>query len=97
MVVPGVSQLKKGDWLVLPVPPDDGGFYRPYHGGAVFARDESRTRFVRRLVRDDAISGATIPTLYGGRYPFTGRDHPRLVVDIYRVTADWVPQPPVLR
>lgn len=97
LVVPGVSQLKKGDWLVLPVPPDDGGFYRPYHGGAVFARDESRTRFVRRLVRDDAISGATIPTLYGGRYPFTGRDHPRLVVDIYRVTADWVPQPPVLR
>ena len=94
LVVPGVSQLKKGDWLILPVPPDDGGFYRPYHGGALFTLDESRTRFVRRLVRDDAISGTTIPTLYGGRYPFTGRDQPRLVVEIHRVVADWVPQPP---
>ena len=94
LVDPGVSPLRRGDWLILPVPPDDGGFYRPWHGEAYFTLDPARTRFVRRQVWDDRLSGATIPTLYGGRYPFVGRDHPRLVVEIHRVTADWVPQLP---
>ena len=94
LVDPGVSQLRRGDWLILAVPPDADGFYRPYHGDALFTLDPERTRFVRRRVWDDRLSGTTVPTLYGGRYPFTGRDHPRLAVEIHRVVADWVPQPP---
>ena len=97
LVEPGASKLRAGDWLILPVPPDEDGLHRPYHGEAVFMLDESKLRFVRRIVRDDLLSGSTVPTLYGGHYPVVGRDYPRLVVEIYRVTADWVPQPPAAR
>jgi hypothetical protein len=92
-VVPGVSVLRRGDWLILSVSPGEGSFTRPNRGDNQFKVDKSRTVFVRRLVRDDAISGTTIPSLYGWRYPFVGRYHPRLVVEIHRVTADWVPPP----
>ncbi len=96
LVTPGVSRLRKGDWLILTGPPDDDSFTRPYHGAAVFTLDPERTVYIPRYDRvwDDRLSGTTVPALYSGRYPFVGRDGPRLVVKIYRVTADWVPQPP---
>ncbi len=96
LVTPGVSQLRRGDWLILPGLPDDDGFNRPYHGEALFTLDPARTVAIpaRDRVWDDRLSGTTVPALYSGRYPFVGRDGPRLVVKIYRVTADWVPQPP---
>jgi len=40
----------------------------------------------------DALSGQTIPQMYGGGSgPLRGRDHPRLRVGVYRVKRDWWP------
>ncbi|HEY2784533.1 MAG TPA: hypothetical protein VGJ05_06105 [Fimbriiglobus sp.] len=90
-VVPGQSRLRKGDWLVFPAIPDDTGFYRPFHGGAKFRLDPDYLERKIEFVWLDALSAQTIPELYGGRYPFIGRDHPRLRVVVYRVRRDWVP------
>jgi hypothetical protein len=90
-VVPNASRLEPGDWLVFPIVPDDQGFYRPYHGGAKFRPDPRYLVPEIEFVWRDLLSAQTIPTLYGGRYPVTGRDHPRLRVVVYRVTAAWAP------
>ena len=71
--------------------PDDAGFYRPYHGGAKFRPEAAFVEAVVEFTWLDAVSGQTIPTLYGGRYPLAGRDGPRLRVVVYRITRDWVP------
>jgi hypothetical protein len=90
-VVPGASQLEPGDWLVFPVVPDDVGFYRPYHGGAKFRIDPRYVTPEIEFTWRDWLSAQTIPTLYGGRYPVMGRDHPRLRVLVYRVVREWKP------
>jgi Dolichyl-phosphate-mannose-protein mannosyltransferase len=90
-VVPNRSVLLKGDWLVFPEIPDDSGFYRPYHGGAKFRIDVAHCKSVTEFVIDDPLRATTIPTLYGGTAPIRGRDHPRLKIVIYRITADWHP------
>jgi hypothetical protein len=90
--VPGMSRLAAGDWLVYPAIPDDVGFYRPYHGGAKLRPDPAYVEPVVEFIWLDALSGQTIPPLYGGRYPMSGRDHPRLRVVVYRVIRDWVPE-----
>lgn len=90
-VVPDRSKLVPGDWLVYPAVPDEIGFYRPFHGWAKFVPDPNCLAKETEFVADDWLSGTTIPTLYGGGYPFVGRSHPRLRVIIYRVTADYVP------
>lgn len=91
LTVPGRSQLRAGDWLVLPVTPDEVGFYRPYHGEAIVQVEPAAVQFVARLIWDDGLPAQTIPPLYGGGMPVTGRDHPRLTVDVFRVARDWVP------
>jgi hypothetical protein len=91
LVVPDQTKLRIGDWLVVPEPPDEVGFYRPYHGGATFQLDRASVERVTEFVWDDLIAGQTIPNLYGGVVPVHGRDHPRLRVAVYRVTRDWVP------
>jgi hypothetical protein len=85
---PGRTAFRPGDWLVLPVTPDEFGFYRPYHGGAIVDVDPARVEVVAVLTWDDWLPAQTIPTLYGGRYPVVGRDHPRLAVVVYRVTGE---------
>jgi hypothetical protein len=90
-VVPGECRLEPGDWLVFPVVPDDVGFYRPYHGGAKFYPNPEYLTPEIAFIWRDGLSGQTIPTLYGGRYPVVGRDHPRLRVVVYRVTKRWIP------
>lgn len=90
-VVPDRSVLMTGDWLVFPVIPDDVGFYRPYHGGAKFRPDLRHLKQEFEFVNDDWLNGQTIPTLYGGGFPFLGRRHPRLRVAVYRVTEMYVP------
>jgi hypothetical protein len=91
-VAPGTSRLAAGDWLVYPAIPDDVGFYRPYHGRAKLRPDPAYVEPVVEFIWLDALSGQTIPPLYGGRYPIAGRDHPRLRVVVYRVIRDWVPE-----
>jgi hypothetical protein len=93
LVDPGHSELRAGDWLVLPVAPDEQGFYRPYHGEATFRLDPDAVESVAVLWWDDGIAGQTIPNLYGGTVPVRGRDHARLRVVVYRVTRDWTPAP----
>lgn len=94
LVDPGRSALQAGDWLVVPVPPDEErGFFRPYHGEAKFRLDPESVEPVAELWWDDWLAAQTIPNLYGGVVPVIGRDHPRLRVRVYRVTRDWVPAP----
>jgi hypothetical protein len=93
LVDPGRSELRAGDWLVVPLMPDEAGFYRPYHGEARFRLDPTAVEPVAQFWWDDAVAGQTIPNLYGGTVPAVGRDHPRLRVAVYRVTRDWVPTP----
>jgi hypothetical protein len=92
-VIPGVSWLLPGDWLVYPKLPDDYGFYRPYHGGAKFRIDPDSVVWVDCWLWDDWLAGQTIPPLYGGRVPLTGRDHPRLTIELYRISRPWIPAP----
>jgi hypothetical protein len=92
LVDPGQSQLRAGDWLVLPALPDEQGFYRPYHGEAKVRLDPSAVEPVAELVWRDWLPAQTIPDLYGGwKGPVSGRDHPRLRIIVYRVLRDWVP------
>lgn len=93
LVVPGRSQLQTGDWLVIPIMPDETGFYRPYHGEAKFTVDPGSTEFVMEITWLDGISAQTIPNLYGGNVPILGRKATRLRIAIYRVTQDWIPVP----
>jgi hypothetical protein len=89
----GGTPMRAGDWLVLPLLPDDGGFYRP----CPMTPDEM-PRWDMRLVPvgewewRDGLSAQTVPNLYGGSgATVKGRDHPRLKVGVFRVTRDWVP------
>ncbi len=91
-VLPGQSTLMPGDWLVYPEVPNDGGFYRPWHGGADFRIDAGCVESVTNLTWDDALHVQTVPNLYGGSVPIQNRDHPRLVVEVYRIVAEWSPE-----
>lgn len=92
--LPGHSPMRRGDWLVLPILPDAFGFYRPYHGGAIIRfREEDQPQLVGEWVWEDWLAGQTIPNLYGGKVPVTGRDHPRLRLGLFRITRDCVPLP----
>lgn len=91
LTVPGRTLMREGDWLILPVTPTPDGFFRPYHGEAVVHPDPDALRHIARLTWDDRLPAQTIPPLYGGVVPITGRDHPRLTVDVYRVSRVWVP------
>jgi hypothetical protein len=91
LIDPGRSLLRAGDWLVVPVPPDGDGFYRPH--GSEFRLEPELIEWIAELWWDDWLAGQTVPNLYGGTVPVRGRDHPRLRVVVYRVTRDWVPAP----
>ncbi len=92
LIIPDRSELKAGDWLILPVLPDEIGFYRPYHGETLFHVPAGAVVPVAEFVSDDILAAQTIPNLYGGTVPVIGRDHPRLRVILYRVKWDWIPQ-----
>ena len=86
-LIAGETLARKGDFIVLPVYPDDG-LYRPYAGFTVrepiWVGDE-----VAMVEWDDWLSAQTVPNFYGGVDPVAGRDHPRLRVRVYRLRADW--------
>ncbi len=88
-VVPGRSVLVPGDVLVLPVYPDETGFYRPHVGSVAIRPPPGAVERIGEVVWDDVVAGQTIPNFYGGVAPVMGCDHPRLRVVVSRVTAKW--------
>lgn len=87
--VVGRAELAAGDYLVLPLYPDAEGFYRPHPGSWVIAAPAD-AEVLAEFVWDDWLKAQTVPNLYGGVEPVTGRDHPRLRVAVYRLTRSWV-------
>jgi hypothetical protein len=90
-IAPGESQLAPGDYLVLPVHPDAGGFFRPHFGTDSIEVRTGSAEVVAEVVWEDALAAQTVPNYYGGINPVVGRDHPRLRVVIYRITRSWNP------
>lgn len=88
-VVPGQSELAAGDLLVVPIFPKDKEFYRPDSFHARLELPDDAVEQVEEIVWDDALSARTIPSLYGGPDPITGRDHPRLRVGVFRILRPW--------
>lgn len=94
LVHPGHTLIHRGDWLVVPlIPNEDEGFYRPDSGRPKFVMKWAVLEPIGDHVWDDPLPYQTVPTLYGGVVPILGRDHPRLRVGVYRVAQDWTPQP----
>ena len=87
--VVGRAELAAGDYLVLPRYPDAEGFFRP-HPGSWVVEAPADAEVVAEFVWDDRLKAQTVPNLYGGVEPVTGRDHPRLRVAVYRLKQSWV-------
>ncbi len=85
------TRLKAGDYLVLPILPDAIGFYRPNPPDIELPKRDMNLEISNDSTWLDGLSGQTIPNLYGGNAPITGRAAPRLRVVIYRVLEDWRP------
>ncbi len=85
-IIPWQSDFLAGDMLVLPLHPDDRGFYRPHIGSHPVHLPSSFVELVTVLEWDDWLSAQTVPNFYGGSEPIVGRDHPRLRLIVYRVT-----------
>ena len=88
-IVPGESILAPGDLLVLPIYPDDVGFYRPHIGSVSIHPPLGSVSEIEQVIWDDPLSAQTVPNFDGGVEPVIGRDHPRLRVVVYRMTAEW--------
>jgi 4-amino-4-deoxy-L-arabinose transferase-like glycosyltransferase len=88
-IAPGESTLRAGEFLVLPIHPDELAFYRPHIGSLPIQPPETAVEKIDEVVWDDFISGQTLPNFYGGFDPVVGRDHPRLRVVIYRMVDEW--------
>jgi hypothetical protein len=88
-IIPGESVLLPGDMLVLPIHPDEVGFYRPHIGNVSIHPPLWAVSNIDEVVWDDPIAAQTVPNFYGGVVPIIGRNSPRLRVGIYRVTGVW--------
>ncbi|HYH65817.1 MAG TPA: hypothetical protein VD866_14055 [Urbifossiella sp.] len=85
--VVGASELAAGDYLVLPRFPPGDDFFRPFPGWKWYPPEPpADAEEVAEFVWDDRLKAQTVPNLYGGVEPVTGRDHPRLRVVVYRLT-----------
>jgi 4-amino-4-deoxy-L-arabinose transferase-like glycosyltransferase len=92
--------LVKEEWFYRPCPfnatPTDSvytdtgkPFFKPENQ---FPRPDMKLERVAEWVWLDAVSGQTIPPMYGGgSAPLKGRDQPRMRVVVYKVLEDWVP------
>jgi hypothetical protein len=81
-VVPGRSRLRKGDWLVMP---DE----RITQQMIALHDDATALRFLCRI--EDSLPLRTVSCYYGGRTPLQHQEGTRVLVRIYRVTADYAP------
>jgi 4-amino-4-deoxy-L-arabinose transferase-like glycosyltransferase len=78
------SQIRLGDWLVVPDPNID-----QQHLDLAHAPLEP----VATVRIEDAVPIHSVPPYYGGLSPLQRHDGPRVTVTLYRATADFVPQP----
>jgi hypothetical protein len=88
-IVPGESILSPGDLLVLPIHPEENGFYRPDFGSAQLHPPFWSVETIEEVIWDDYLAAQTVPNFYGGIDPVVGRDHPRLRVVVYRIIQAW--------
>jgi hypothetical protein len=81
------STLHPGDWLVKPVPDTRPDQQR-------IRVDRVRARFVVSLPTEDPVPVPlrTVQCFYGGFCPLEHHEGPRFLVEIYRVTENWVPE-----
>jgi hypothetical protein len=84
------TTARAGDFLVIPVYPNEPGFHRPYAGFPVVHPPSSVAEPVAEVWWDDRLAAKTVPNFYGGLDPVAGRDHPRLRVRVYHLKEDWV-------
>ncbi len=89
LLVPGGSILMPGDFLVLPIYPNEDEFFRPHAGSVSINPPDDVADAIAEVLWDDLISGQTIPTFYCGVNPIVGRDYPRLRVVVYRMKREW--------
>lgn len=81
---------RAGDYVVLPVYPPGDSFPRPYAGFEVHLPPAWVAEDHGGVEADDWLAAKTVPNFYGGANPVTGRDHPRLRINVYRLKVDWV-------
>jgi hypothetical protein len=82
--VPGKSIVKPGDFLVLPIHPDEIGFHRPHMATLLHPPPEAVV-VLEEIVWHDRVFAQTVPNYYGGGIPVANRQYPRLRVVVYRV------------
>lgn len=90
-IQPQESIVRAGDYVVLPVPPEPEGFYRPHIGSRPICLPEGHYAILAEIVWDDLLPTQTIPNLYGGQVMLVGRDYPRLRVVTARLLTTWHP------
>jgi hypothetical protein len=83
-LIPGVSELQPGDWLIVPNPEtvNQQGFQPAWPMGEPEYVIAPRRRFPLR----------TIPAYYGGHLCLERSPDPIIEVKIYRISARWIPQ-----
>jgi hypothetical protein len=89
-LIAGQSVVREGDFVVLPVYPEDDYFPRPFAGFGVSLPRARTATTVAEFEANDWLSAKTVPNYYGGFDPVTGRDHARLRVRVYRFHRDWI-------
>jgi len=89
LLVPGSSTLKPGDFLVLPLYPNEEDFFRPHIGSLSILPPNWAVEPIAEVLWDDLIAGQTIPNFYCGVNPIAGSAHPRLRVGVYRIRSEW--------
>lgn len=81
-VIPGVSRLRQGDWLIVP-------------GDRVLQQkirsDSTRAQLVNSLRVEDVVPLSTKLRYYGGKTPMEHLSGPRASVRMYLLTADFAP------
>src|SRR5205807_7619730 len=84
-VVPDVSRLQPGDWLVVP---------NARWNQQRIHIDPAAVEAERRVVIAETVPLRTVQCFYGGFAPLEHHAGPRIDVTIYRVLAAWVPRTP---
>jgi hypothetical protein len=84
-VVPDLSVLRSGDWLVVPEE-------RWEQQQIIIDPDAAHEE--REIAIEDALPLRTVRCFYGGYVPLEHHKGPRIRVTIYRITAPWTPLAP---